>query len=64
MSAPRPCQTSPDGNTIWPGRPGESLEDYMARVTADYQEYLARHGPSNVALNRPQDRLGFWEHSR
>lgn len=60
----RRCQTANDGNTIYPGRPGETLEEYVARSVAEYQAYLDRQGPSNVAMPRPQDRLGFYEYGR
>lgn len=56
----RPCQTTPEGS-IYPGRPGESLEDFMARRAAEWD--AAWDGNSADAAP-PSSRQGFYEHGR
>lgn len=37
-----PCQRTPEG-AIYPGRPGESLDDYLRRANAEFAAFLERN---------------------
>lgn len=54
----RPCQTTPEGS-IYPGRPGESLADFVARETAQVQDYLDRHPEAAAPSIARSDSMGL-----
>lgn len=55
-----PCQTTPEGS-IYPGRPGESLADYIARSAAEWE---AAWDGNTADAAPPSARQGYWEYGR
>ena len=56
-----PCQTTPDGNTIYPGLPGETVEEFIARSAAEWEALWNGESADSAP---PSSRLGYWEYGR
>ena len=57
----RACQTTPDGNTIYPGLPGETVQEFIARSVAEWE---AGWDGKSADSAPPSSRFGFYEYGR
>lgn len=55
-----PCQTTPEG-AIYPGLPGESLDQFVAREVA---AFAAAWDGNSADAAPPSARAGYWEYGR